>query len=290
MKIDPERLSSLRKKKGLTQAQLARMSKINPRTIRRLEKEPSRCEETREDTLARLAEALGVEPGVLTGELPNSTSGKEPHAESGRVRISAQVSPKTRLAYDLVRRRYGVSATEIINIAPLLFALLAEGSLKWRREKLTEVDEAIGRIENPSALLDLGELIEREEWSLDNADVLGVQREEHITGHLLPYNPFAQYLHELDRLAVGDDPVHSSRMRIHYRICAEELSWITNGSMRARMCLETGHARVSEIPDELMAEGAGEERARWLEERMPKDFKEGEWLFGVGPREEGADQ
>ena len=65
---------------------------------------------------------------------------------SDRVQMGAQVAPKTRLAYDLIKRRYGVSATEIINMAPLFFALLAEGSLAWRREKLEEAEEAIKRL------------------------------------------------------------------------------------------------------------------------------------------------
>ena len=299
MKIDPERLSSLREEKGLSQAQLARMSGIAVRTIRRMEKEPDRCKKTREDSLARLAKALAVDPGVLTGELPAPKSGKEPHAESGRVRISAQVSPKARLAYDLVRRRYGVSATEIINMAPLFFALLAEGSLDRRRERLKEACEAIGLLGKNGFELHPDETIGQEEESIANADVFGEQR---LSGHEgfpeafypIEGNPFAEYLRKLDPLAVGEIEVVSSRMNIGYRICLDELKEITNGSYKAYQCLSTGHARISDIPEKLMTEGAGEERARWLEERMPEDFKEGEWLleelFGVGPREEGADQ
>ena len=292
MRIDAERLRTLRRREQLTKVELARRAEIHPRTIRRMEREPERCEKTREDTVYRLAKALDVEPGVLTGDLPAPKLGKEPPCPPMRSPISAQIFSKSRLAYDLVCRRYGVTRPEIINLAPLFFTLLAEGCLKWRREKLKEVDEAIGRIENPSALHDLGELIEQEERSLNNADVLGAQREEHITGHFLPYNPFARYLHEMDRLAVDEDEGHSSRMRIDYRICEEELGWITNRSRRARMCLEAGHARISEIPEDLMAEDAGEERAKWLEEQIPGGFDEWEYDFGpFGPMEkEGADQ
>ena len=292
MRIDAERLRTLRTRKGLSQAELARRAGIHARTIRRMEREPERCGKTREETVARLAGALGVEPGVLTGDLP----GQEPHSPPMRSPIKAQIFSKSRLAYDLASRRYGVTASEIINLAPLFFTLLADGCLKWRREKLKEVDEAIGRIENSSSLHDLLEMIKEEESSLDNADVLGEQREEHITGHLLPYNPFARYLHELDPRAVDDDQAHSSRMRIDYQICGEDLAWITNRSRRARMCLEAGHARISEIPEEYRAEDAGEERAKWLEERIPASFDEGQYeledLIGpIGPMEkEGADQ
>ena len=296
MKIDAERLRTLRTSQGLSQAKLADKAKIHARTIRRMEREPEQCRKTREETVSMLAKALDVEPGVLTGDLPAPRFGKEPRSAPMRSPISAQIFSKSRLAYDLVSRRYGVTRSEIINLAPLFFALIAEGSLKWRREKLKEVDEAIGHIENPSALHDLSEMIQEEESSLNNADVLGEQREEHITGHLLPYNPFARYLHELDRLAVDDDQAHSSGMRIDYQICGDELAWITNRSRRARMCLEAGHARISEIPEEHMAEDAGEERAKWLEKQIPASFDEGEYeleemLGPFGPMEkEGADQ
>ena len=70
MKIDSERLRTLRKRKGFTRPQLAKLSGITERTIQRLEREPHQSQKTREDTVIRLAKPLGVEPGVLTGELP----------------------------------------------------------------------------------------------------------------------------------------------------------------------------------------------------------------------------
>ena len=69
---------------------------------------------------------------VLTGQLPLEPSKAPVPAPEERVQIGAQVSPKARLAYDLVRRRYGVSATEIINMAPLFFGF-------WRKD-LREID------------------------------------------------------------------------------------------------------------------------------------------------------
>ena len=53
-----------------------------------------------------------------------------------------------------------------------------------------------------------------------------------------------------------------------YDICCDELDDIANDSHFAKMALETGDARLSEIPEELMAEDAGEERAKWLEDKL----------------------
>ena len=136
MKIDSDRLKTIRQQKKLSRPDLERASGINVRTIQRLENEPDECKTTREDTLMRLANTLEVEPDVLTGELPLPELDEAPASEPDPVRIGAQIAPKVRLAYDLIKRRYGVNATDIINMAPLFFALLAEGSFARRREEL----------------------------------------------------------------------------------------------------------------------------------------------------------
>ena len=304
MKIDPNRLLSLRRKQGLTRPQLAERSgrpKITVRTIQRLENEPEKSQKTRKDTLNRLAKALGVKPGVLTGELPLPESGKVPDSDPERVQIGAQTVPKVRLAYDLIKHRYGVSATEIINMAPLFFALLAERSLAWRREKLKEVKETKGRLEqidgfwrgglvSGSVVMDRG--IEREGDSIAKADLFGKHLFSDIDATFIEEddlfdpstdNPFASYLRKLeDELDItGVVDVGSDRLRFGlplkfpgYDICRDELDGIANGSTNAKRALEIGYVRLSEIPEELMAKDAGEERAKWLEERLPDTFKE----------------
>ena len=298
-KIDPKRLSRLRKEKGekgWSRPQLAERSGITARTIQRWENEPEKSQKTREDTLNRLAKALDVEPGVLTGELPLPEFDKAPDPE--RVQIGAQVAPKVRLAYDLIRRRYGVSATEIINMAPLFFALLAEGSLAWRSEKLKELKEGIERLEQIDGfwrgkglafdvtLTPVPEAIEAEENSIAEADLFG----EHLLDGLdyddldpSTDNPFASYLRrlisELD--ITGGVDVDSGDLRFgsplkfpDYDLCPDELDSIANGSPAAQLALEAGYARLSEIPEKLMAEDAGEERAKWLEDKLSDAFKD----------------
>ena len=213
MKIDPDRLRSLRNKKRLTRTELARRSGISERTIQRLENEPKKSRKTHEHTLNMLAEKLGVEPGVLTGELPLPQSSNGPASDTERVQIGAKIASKARLAYDLINRRYGVSATEIINMAPLFFSLLAEGSLAWRRKKLQEAEEAIDRlneVEKDTAHMDFyevvtpwGELYFIEDDSIKKADIFG----KDLLGDVVlagfdPFdptidNPFASYLRKL---------------------------------------------------------------------------------------------
>ena len=305
------RLRKLRKLKNLSRARLADLSKVSVRTIQRLENAAQDNTTPRGNTVEKLAKALQVEPGVLTGELPLPDSGRAPVAEPQRVQIGAEIAPKARLAYDLVKRRYGVTATEIINMAPLFFTLLAEGSLGRRREKLAEANEAISRLDQiedevgyrlfggaTTVALNADML---EEESINEADLFGEHlfSDSHVTFVDEPFdpgtgNPFASYLRTLTADLKRPGVVDVERNTLSYgapwlkfpdyHICGAELDGLAHGSPNAQRALETGCTRLSAIPDELMAEDAGEKRAAWLEERLPnifKDLKEGQPMAGI---------
>ena len=305
MRIDPNRLRDLRKKQKLSLVKLAEKTKrVNPpgiteKTIQRLEAPSQQNATVREHTIESLAKALSVEPGVLTGELPLPESDDTPADNPDRVQIGAQVAPKTRLAYDLIKRRYGVNATEIINMAPLFFVLLAEGSLAQRREKLKEVEDMLAQLDEirdtggawsaefSQAAVLAGWGSERDEDSIASADIFGVDLLEGGVSNIPAFepveiNPFADYLRNFaGELAVpdvvdvdkGDLNFRSQYKFPDYDICSEELNRIANDSFEAKRALETGHARFAEIPEELMKEDAVEERAKWLEDKLPGIYK-----------------
>ena len=295
----PDRLRELRKSKNLSRKRLNELSRVSVRAIQRRE-DPEEKATPNRTTVERLAKALQVDPGVLTGEMPLPQAGNAPAPEPRRVQIGAEIAPKARLGYDLIKRRYGVSATEIINIAPLLFTLLAERSLVRRREKLEEAREAIGRLDQmgdevghsifgvaTTVALNADTL---EEESIAKADIFG----EHLLapgdGLSVPdepfdpatSNPFADYLRhmadDLGRCGVVDTKADLSYGSTYgkfpdYDICPDELDELANGSTDARRALETGFARLSDIPMELTGEDAGEARAAWLKERLPDLYK-----------------
>lgn len=308
--LHSNRLYDLRKAKSLSRAGLAGLSKVSVRTIQRLENPAERSNNPRGNTLDRLARALQVEPGVLTGDLPLPDSGNMPASEPRRVQVSAEIAPKARLAYDLVKRRYGVSATEIINMAPLFFALLVEGSLARRREKLQEAGEAIRRLDQmgdevghwifggATTVALNADMLEGE--SIAKADLFGEHlfSDTHGTFADEPFdpsagNPFASYLGRLAAdlnnraiIEIQDGALSYGTPWPRfpdYQLCNADIDGVTNGSADARRALETGHVRLSEIPEELVGGDAVEERAAWLEERLPdlyKDLEEGRPMAG----------
>ena len=298
MHIDPDRLRTLRNAQGLSRASLAERSRVSERTIQRWETGSGASRAVREHTLNQLTKALRVEPDVLTGEapLPASPGGSAPSPPS--VQIGAQVTPKARLAYDLVRRRYGVTATEVINMAPLFFVLLAEGSLAWRREKLREADEAIGRLDEMkdqtgiwlfcSATTVARNATVEEQESIDKTDLFGTHLWDRGDGFGdSPFdqsetNPFAGYLRKLASDLGEPSVVDVERESLSYGfvpkfpdydICGADLECVANGSADARRALESGDARLSEIPQELTADDVGEKRAAWLEGKLSDAWK-----------------
>lgn len=307
MKVIPDRLLSLRKSRRLSRQRLAQMAGIHPRTIQRLENEPDQCQKTREDTVNELAKALEVEPDMLTGELGLPDTDEAPVAKPDPVRIGALIDSEVRISYDLIKRRYGVNTTDVINMAPLFFALLAEGSLAWRREKLEEAKEASRQLNQIDGYwwggLQTGledavyQGIAREEESIKDADLFGQRLLDDPDSSLVDRNffdpeeenPFADHLRKLAAdLAVPDivnvDVAGELDFELDFRfpkyeVCREELAYIANRSPKCRLALEFGLLRISEIPDDLMAGGMDKERQQWIEDRLPEKLKDPEYEF-----------
>lgn len=297
MPINPERLRRLRKGRNLSRAKLSERARgVSVRTIQRLESDSEASKTPREHTLERLAGALRVEEGVLTGELPFPELDEPATPEP--VQIGAKIDPMARLAYDFIKRRYGVSATEIIDMAPLFFVLLAEGSLAQRRERVQEAYETIAHLERIRQSTDgayhclnmadtqgiiesIGDSIDSEEASIRKIDLFGEgllsdSKNPWIADPFDPYdtNPFADYLRGLANALDKRSVVFCLQTGLlgsfpPYWICLGMLKDITNGSDEARSALTSGAVRLDEIPEELMAEGAGEARAEWLADRAP---------------------
>ena len=287
--VDPQRLRVLRKKKGMSREKLAEKSEVSERQIARIESSATRVRGT---TLSRLAKALGEDLETLVGDAPVKPA--PPAAEP--TQWGFRVSPQLCLAYDLVSHRYGPSRREIIELAPLLFTLLAEGSLAWRRHCLEEVEEAVERLSDCGKKSHLyfashSHLLEEgwgtEEMSIAAADLRGdkVRSEgssfDFMKDDLYAVTPFADYLRQLAtdldiagkvdffpettaHVAVGElDAIWGADP---YQICREKLDEITGGSEKACSALAYGDVQLSKIPEELMTPEAKEERVAWLEE------------------------
>ncbi len=300
-RISADRLRRLREKRGWSQKRLAEESGMSPAQIRRVEQ--GKVGAGRRYTVDRLSKALRVEPEVLTGSVPFEEMALPTEA---KVQLGARVSAEVRLAYDLVSRSYGAGIKDLIQLAPLLFVLVAEASLAARLDKLgraRERREELFRLSDDPMLYfakylrDVDAGIEAEERSIASKDVLGrcIWESDDRDGRFheddLIVTPFEDYLQSL---ASGLNP---EDVRIEpwpegmtdlwgvssYRVCRGLLEELYGASSEepqhfslARLALNCGAARLSDIPDELMASDATQQRVEWLENRLR------EWMGDEG--------
>ncbi|MCY3840463.1 MAG: helix-turn-helix transcriptional regulator [Gammaproteobacteria bacterium] len=294
MKIDGRSLADLRGAKGWSRRYLAEKSRVSQRQIARLE--AAATTRVRATTLERLTHALDCDRDALAGDGPPVAT---PPTRRGHT-VSAKVSAGTRLAYDLLTRRYGVGVKHIITLGPMLFTLLAEGCLARRREKLAQVKEAKDRLgafaaEDDTLYFtayndDIQHGIAAEEQSIAEADIRGevVRREglawtQFDTDDLFAVTPFAIYLeelaHQIGKPGVINFSYHDDDFfedfawgdlfgANPYQCCLDDLNAIADGSLRARCALERGDVRINAIPVELMNESATRDRVEWLERRL----------------------
>lgn len=292
MDIVPQCLRTLRAERRLSRRELSSLASVSEKQLQRLESPDRPAGAVRAATVARLATALGVEAEQLTGEAPTQHDAKPS-------RMTASMLPGVRLSYDLVERRYGFTASQLVNAAPLFFTLLAEGCLAWRRIVVAEVREMESRLREVGGprhqrycyyARELESGSEEEELAITRKDLFNEPLEEDYDQpdalDELRRNPFADYLAKLvDELGVQAqieiDPSQHGRVASlpcvpGYRVCGEDLSGVARLDSDAAYALQVGDARLSEIPDELAGADKHDERLEWLEGRLSPESRK--WL------------
>lgn len=285
MSISGSALRELRKRAGLTSQELADKAKLSQKQISRLESNALNAG-VRERTARQLAAALQTTTDVLSGAGPLPPVRPKP----GKVAVSNFISHSSRLGIELLSRRYGVSAQEVINLAPLMFVLLAEGSLRWRSEKLEEVEAAADQLTNLArtshlafahAAYRVSDAANGERSSIRKADLFGDQLDEdtyHFGYDPRTGSPFAHYLaalaaeHDSSVISIDEVGGEEDGKYPSYSVCDEDLEKITSGSKWGQLVLRFGHARINEIPHELLNEGRENDRAQWLDSKMPPEL------------------
>lgn len=291
-------LKTLRKQKSWTRQQLAEKSKLSERQIARLEGDSLAISSARSYTLEQLSNALNVSIEVLQGNEPLPAEGEN---KRKKVQISTQVDSETVLMCDLIASVYGVNRTDLIRAAPLMFVLLAEGSLKWRTQKVEKIEAAIAELQElggTAGHLAFVQSVYRalngtaeEKSSIEKRDLFGRMLEASPAGGDEPSeainfgwdpdqsNPFADYLrhlsHEIDKPSMvelsADDITYSPRDFPEFDLFSHILDNLAGKSKFGGRLLKEGLIRLSDIPKPLMRKGCEAERAAWLDEQVPED-------------------
>ena len=131
--IHPAALRVARKRRGMTQQQLAESIRCTKDTVSRWERGTSR--RVRSHLRKPLCDVLRVKWESLT----------EPPLDKredalGDARINVSIGKDERNSLHLVARRYDIEPRDVLKIAPLLFLIVAERSLLARGRRLNQID------------------------------------------------------------------------------------------------------------------------------------------------------
>jgi transcriptional regulator with XRE-family HTH domain len=287
--VNPEKVKFLLKKrkdengKPWTYAKLAKESGVGDATIKRVLKgkvAPNK------NTCDRIALALSVPPEELNTPPDREQAQKEYLRKLKMLPFHGALETQTFWNFDTVTQHYGLSMKSQLALAPLAIALLAEGSLAARREKLKKIEndttalatQANGHLSFAGLTLRIENGIEGERASIERRDFFGEQiSEEAFEAGYDPVvnNPFADYLEIFARdVCLSNVSFNANHNGIRddglpdYRL--GNFAEVAGESPRAEMAIDHGYVRRKDIPQGL----SKAEQVAWIEAKLPQE----EWV------------
>lgn len=299
--INPQKLIFLRKGAKLTAEALAVEAGVGRATITRLENGTAGA--TRAETAKRLANALKCQ----VADLFTPPDAEQPQSLfNDRVPLNICISSAAQNALELVALRYNETRETILELAPLLFDLLARESLLERSRNLAELwlrrDAVASMGERYSHLggrflhdWQAEEVEIREEASIGNRDIRAayVLADDSLEDAFVPAdyddecnNPFVDYLNR--RLsAVRPDGDTAPSLDVwpvwrspSYEIGREEALAIARGDEDLARAILSGAVPLAKLPKALRTSDDAEARIAWMREQKAKHDQKLQGLFG----------
>lgn len=300
MQINPEKLITLRKAAGLTVQELAEKAPVGRATITRIEH--GRTTSSNGTTVSRLARALHCRPEDLSTP-PDEVDHLSILAHRRSIKI--EMSAASHNALLLIAARYGEQEATILELAPLLFDMVATESLVERRRNLTELREhrdAIGDMADRFPHFgdrftndwDATPFDDREERSITQCDLRGefVHADETMEDSFYPEdyeessdNPFVAHLRRRWG-RISNEGYQAPTLEAiprwtgpYYEIGFAEADKIAGGDEGLAAAIVSGSIPISSIPTDLRKEGRMIERQAWMRERVAENAKRTDAIF-----------
>lgn len=299
--INPDKLIFLRKEAGLTAEALADAAHVGRATITRIEN--GKAGVTRPETAKRLANTLKCQSADLF------TPPEPDQARSffnDRAPLDLSISNAAQNALELVAMRYNETRETILELAPLLFDLVARESLLERSNRLAELSarrDAVG--EMGCHFTHLGgrflhdwqaeEVEVQEENSIKRRDLRAsyVLESTKIEDAFVPLdydeecdNPFVDHLKRRLKAArqSGEDapsldvwPVWRSPS---YEIGNAEALVVAQGDEGLARAILTGAVQLARLPKNLRGADAAEARLAWMRQQKAQHDEKLQELLG----------
>jgi transcriptional regulator with XRE-family HTH domain len=292
--LNPDTLKVLRDLRGWSQDRLAKESKISKSQISRWER-GQQTAKIHQNTRERLCQALGVKWDKLTRAV------EKPNPNVFRAPLKAGISFPAKTALTVIRYHYGLREEAILDLAPLAFLILAERSLRARRQALDEAEKALNEA-TETALRRLPYLPGAifygydDEWfaderkSIEDRDVFAINTNNEGD----EVSPFVDFL-EKELANLGRFQEYPLEFWPHYRSAPDyEIPAGVFGQMigldpqkeddlAVLECIQRGEIDLEEVVKKK-SEATGEEYRRWLTERhqtvLAEEKERNALLFG----------
>jgi hypothetical protein len=234
----------------------------------------------------KLAAVLGVDVAVLTGEapMPAPDEDAEPSATHGVSTLKVRIKSTAYNALVSNEMRYRVPVPTQVELAALLFHVVAQRSLRHRREALEEIsakEEAL-RAAGDEAAPHLPPLVLRgfaedalaeEETSIEEEDLFGERHFEHselcgLFEDPSGRNPFAAQIRRLAEVLSEDErAVGVEKEEVDYRINRPQAMAIAGGDKELAEAVLDGRVSLEGMRN-LLAEERREDRVAELRRRF----------------------
>jgi len=236
------------------------------------------------DKILLLCEVLGVEPNEFDPEWQGSINNKN------KARVSATVSSASKNGYWLLRQRYGVSEKDLVELAPTMFAVIAEHARQMPHDWWEKWDHLVKQTEilkmpGPYDMGNERETANNEIEALNEDKIFGYEEHENISDPTLPENLFAKALSDL---AAESSNVTLSRFsyrgkcpEAQYNIIDKAfLDSITDGDEELNNAISRGDIEI--FTEEFENFSSPSERIKWmrknyLEIKKGRERKLKEW-------------
>lgn len=291
--IHPNALKSFRDRKHWTQEQLAEATKgknkVSLPTIKRIESTKDGTYQANDRVAEGLAKALGIAVDDLSKPPTDEAQREASLRQFGYRPLRTMLDAETAMAFKMVQHIYGIPIHSQIVMAPLFAALLAEGSLAWRRGRVADIEDAAKR------LIDLGgghfsfalsayrsiDGAAEERDSIGKRDLFG----EHVGPDAFELgfepsqnNPFADFLDHFAKQVEAKTVSFergagwkTSEGMPEYRIGADIIRELTGDDPDAEYALLMGHVKLKEIPTDMLGDEYEADRIAWIVSRIPDE-------------------
>lgn len=283
MIINSTTFDLLLRKRGFTQAEVARRARLGVKTVGRIRQGL----ELRAANAEKIASVLGVDVEEL--QLPPSEKLEEDVGKKGGLsRFVADVSASTLNVLTLASLRYNLPEKTILEAGPYMFMILAELSLQKRREKLEGwKTAALAAAEEAPCLQwptiddirdNIWDFYYNELASIEERDLSGGFAGEH-PNHPTRENPghaFFSFLGDLSNEGGSDVDYGCIDGTEEYKPLSYDLVWdilidFFRSDNEREIWMEspdveiaTGLIPLREMPEELLRSGSGLDRRAWV--------------------------